>query len=89
VDLLPLSRPAIQDAEAEVAMGLEWAHAELVGQGEGLAVVARGQLCPRGLAMCRNVAEQAQGIRLVPAFLSSGNRRSIRAARCVVSPTAE
>ena len=52
-----------------MAVGLERAHAEFVGQGEGLAVVGFGLLALRGLTLRRNVAEEAQGIRLVAAFL--------------------
>ena len=36
--------PGIQRAEAMVAVRLEWAHAQLVGQGEGLVVVGFGLL---------------------------------------------
>ena len=59
----------IQGPEAEVAVGQERAHAELLGQGEGLAVVGFGLLALRRLAPRRNLAEEAQGIRLVAAFL--------------------
>ena len=59
----------IQRAEAAVAVGLERAHAQFLGQGEGLAVVGFGLLALRGLAPRRNVAEEAQGIRLVAPFL--------------------
>ena len=52
-----------------MAVGHEWAHAEFVGQGEGLVVVSFGLLALRGLAPRRNVAEEAQGIRLVAPFL--------------------
>ena len=67
--LLPLACLGIQGAEAEVAVGLERAHAEFLSQGEGLAVVGFGRLDLRGIAPRRNVAEEAQGIRLVAAFL--------------------
>ena len=50
-------------------MGLERAHAEFLGQGEGLVVVGFGLLALRGLAPRGNIAEEAQGIRLVTAFL--------------------
>ena len=60
---------AVQLPEAEVAVGLERAHAELLGQGEGLAVVGFGLVALRRLAPRRNVAEEAQGIRLVAPFL--------------------
>ena len=52
-----------------MAVGLERAHAELLGQGEGLAVVGFGLIALRRLAPRRNVAEEAQGIRLVAPFL--------------------
>ena len=52
-----------------MAVGLERAHAECVGQREGLVVVGYGGLALRGIAPRRNVAEEAQGIRLVAAFL--------------------
>ena len=59
----------VERAEAEVAVGHERAHAEFLGQGEGLAVVGFGLLDLRGITPCRNVAEEAQGIRLVATFL--------------------
>src|SRR5262245_56906352 len=40
--LLPLACPGIQRAEAAVAVGHEWAHAEFLGQGESLSVVMFG-----------------------------------------------
>ena len=45
------------------------AHAELLGQGEGLSVVGFSFFDMRRIALRRNVAEEAQGIRLVAAFL--------------------
>ena len=48
---------------------MERAHAELVGQGEGLLVVVFGRVALRRLTPRRNVAEEAQGIRLVAPFL--------------------
>ena len=67
--LLPLAGRGIQRAQATVAVGLERAHAELLGQGEGLAVVIFGLIAVRRLTPRRHVAEEAQGIRLVAAFL--------------------
>ena len=58
-----------------MAVGLERAHAEFLGQGEGLAVVGCGVLDLRGIAPRRNVAEEAQGIRLVAAFLVLTGKR--------------
>jgi hypothetical protein len=37
--LLPLASRGVQGAEAAVAVGLERAHAQLLGQGQGLLVV--------------------------------------------------
>ena len=50
-------------------MRLERAHAEFLGQGEGLVVVGFSLRTLGGIAPRRNVAEEAQGIRLVAAFL--------------------
>ena len=58
-----------------MAVGLERTHAEFLGQGEGLAVVGFGLLNLRGLALRRNVAEEAQGIRLVAPFLVRTGKR--------------
>jgi len=52
-----------------MAVRLERAHAEFLGQGQGLAVAGFGLLTLWGIAMCGNVAEEVQGIRLVAAFL--------------------
>ena len=65
----PLAGRGVQRAEAKVAVGLQRAHAEFLGQGEGLAVVGFGLFDLWGLAPRRNVTEEAQGIRLVAAFL--------------------
>jgi hypothetical protein len=67
--LLLLAGLEIQGAEATVAVGLERAHAEFFGQGEGLAVTFSSLIAPRRLTLRRNIAEEAQGIRLVAAFL--------------------
>jgi hypothetical protein len=42
--LLLLADRGIQRAETSVTVGLEWAHAEFLGQGQGLAVVGLGLL---------------------------------------------
>jgi hypothetical protein len=52
-----------------VAVGLEWAHAKFLGQGQGLPVIVCGRFDLRGLTLRRNVAEETQGIRLVATFL--------------------
>src|SRR5215510_3096398 len=60
--LLRLASLCIQPAEPPVAVGLERAHAEVVGQGEGLAVIVFGLLARQRLAPRRNHAEEAQSI---------------------------
>src|SRR5262245_19255809 len=62
--LFPLAGRGIQRAETAVTMGLERAPAQLLSQSKGLTVVGFGRLDLRGLAPRRNVAEEAQGIRL-------------------------
>ena len=57
--LLPLATPGIKRAQAAATVGLERAHAECVGQGEGLLVVGYGGLALQGIAPHRNVAEEA------------------------------
>src|SRR4029453_15789291 len=59
----------IEHAEAIVAVSLERTYAEFVRQGEGFSVVGGSFFDFRGIAMGGNVAEEAQGIRLVAAFL--------------------
>ena len=48
---------------------------EFLGQGEGLAVVGCGLRTIRGLTPWRNIAEEAQGICLVAAFLMRTGKR--------------
>src|SRR5262245_57112394 len=60
----------MQRAQPAVAVGLERAHAQLVGQGEGLEVVFSSLLvCWRSVMRC-NGAEEAEAIRLRPTFLA-------------------
>ena len=54
---------------AKVAVGQERAHTELLSQGEGLAVVVFGWLDLGGITMRSDLAEEAQGPRLVAPFL--------------------
>ena len=55
-----------------MAVGLERAHAEFLGQGEGLVVVGFRLRDLRGFALRCDVAKEAQGIRLVAWFLARG-----------------
>ena len=50
----------VQGAKAQVAVRLEWAHAQLFGQGEGLQVVGFGLVCLRRLTMRCDRAEGAR-----------------------------
>ena len=82
VGLLRLPRLRIQHAQAPVAVRLERAHAQFLGQGEGLLVVRLWPARPPGGAPRRNVAEEAQGIRLVATFLAlTGMRACARRGR--------
>ena len=78
--LLLLAGRGIQRAQAAVAVGLERAHAQFLGQGEGLAVVGlRLRRSSEGSRCAAIVAEEAQGIRLVATFLVlAGVRQRLR-----------
>ncbi len=67
--------PAVQRAETAVTVRLQRAHAEFPGQGEGVLIVGLGRLDLRRLAPCCDVAEKAQGIRLVTTFLAFTGER--------------
>jgi hypothetical protein len=67
--LLPLAKAAVQLAEAEVTMGGEWAHPELIGPDESLAVVRLGRLLIRRLRLRADLAEKAENPGLVAALL--------------------
>src|SRR2546425_4212694 len=67
--LLPLATLGIERAQAPATVGLERAHAEFIGQSEGLLTVGYGGVALPGVAQRRDVAEEAQGIGLVAAFL--------------------
>jgi hypothetical protein len=67
--LLRLSRAPVELAEAEVAVSDEWAHAEFVGQSEGLVVVGCSLLGIGGIGVGLDDAKLVQRERLVPAFL--------------------
>jgi len=50
-----------------VAVGLERAHAQVLGEGEGLAVMGCGLVDVWGLATHGNIAEETVGMRLIAA----------------------
>jgi hypothetical protein len=63
----------MQSAEAEMAVGHEWTHAEFFGQGEGLPVVGFGWPNLRGGLMGSDLPEEPQGPRLVsPLLMGTG-----------------
>src|SRR5215813_1796117 len=66
--LLPLTGRGVQGAQAAVAVGLERAHAEFGGQGEGLLVVGGGLRGIRGVGVGMDGAELAERFRLEPAL---------------------
>jgi hypothetical protein len=76
--LLTSTKLGIQGTETVVAMGKQWAHAKFFSQSEGLSVVDFGFFYMRWIALRRDVAEEAQGIRLVTAFLVfTGERQRV------------
>src|SRR5262245_16794543 len=56
--LLPLAMRNIQRAQSVVAVRLEWAHAQFLSQGEGLAVVTGGGLALWGCLARRTLAQE-------------------------------
>jgi hypothetical protein len=56
--LLTLVYPSVEEAEPQVAMRLERAHAKFLSQGQGLVVVGFGLPDLRGLSMCGDVTEE-------------------------------
>jgi hypothetical protein len=56
--LLPLANPGVQYAKAALAVRLERAHAQFLGQGESLRIVRGGRLPLDGKFLGRKVAEQ-------------------------------
>src|SRR5438046_10176647 len=73
--LLALVRARVELAEAEVAVGDEGAHAELAGERQRLAVVARSIL---GAVCRRDVTGEAQGVGLAsPSPQPAGERQCL------------
>jgi hypothetical protein len=67
--LFPLSCLDVQRTEAEVAVRLERTHAQLLGQGEGLALVGFGRRGIGRVGMGMDGAKLVQRKRLKPALL--------------------
>ena len=55
--------------EGAVTVGLEWAHAKFLSQSASLVIAVSSLIALRRIATCSDLAEKAQGIRLVAAFL--------------------
>jgi hypothetical protein len=60
-----------------MAVGSEGAHAQFVGEGEGLAVMGWDLIEVREITMRCNVAGETEGIRLVPPFLVLTGERQV------------
>ena len=75
--------------QATVAVRLERAHAQFLGEGEGLAVVRGGLVDIRRLALCGDLAKEPQGVCLVPpSFVATGERQGLPGAGvCVIKTT--
>ena len=52
-----------------MAVRLEWAHAQCLGEGERLAIVNFGWLDVRRFSSCATLTQESQGTRLIAAFL--------------------
>ena len=65
--LLLLASPGVEGAEPQVAMRLQRAHAQFLGEGEGLTVVGGGLVEVWGLATHGALAEESQRMHLVAA----------------------
>ena len=74
-----------------MAVGLEWAHAECLGQGQGMPVGGCGWLDIRRVAMRRNLAEEPQGVGFVAPFLvrPSECESALRLGARLVQPAGE
>ena len=70
-----MARLSIQRAETSIAVGLERARPQLLGQGEGLVVIGFGLIVLRGFALRRNLAQEVQGICLMAPFLMLAGKR--------------
>ena len=66
-----------------VMAAVKHVHAQLLSQGEGLLVVGFGLCALRGIAPHCNIAEEAQGIRLVAMFLVRTGMRQCPLGECL------
>jgi hypothetical protein len=93
--LFPIADLRKEGAEAAVAVGLERAHAQLLGQGEGLAEVISGLLALQRLTLHRQLTEELNSIGFMTSFLvvtgmfegaGGGHSRPLQAAGAQMRP---
>ena len=60
---------AVQDAETAMTVRLQWTHAEILGEGEGVLIAGFSLVDIGRIASYCDVTEEAQGIPLVAAFV--------------------
>src|SRR5882724_3328596 len=72
---LPMADLGVEGAEDAVAVSQERAHAELLGQREGLAVMGFSGLGLRKFALRSNLAEEAQDPCLLASKVALGGER--------------
>ena len=92
VGLLPLGRALGERAEAQVAVGHERVHAEIRGQGQGLAIARLGSPGVRRIAANGDLAQEPKRPRLVAAlaaFTAQGERPPATARASSVRPAIE
>jgi hypothetical protein len=65
----------IPGAKAAMAVYLEWAHPEFLGQSQGVLVVDGGWLDCRSIAPRHNIAQETPGIGCMAAFLVGTGKR--------------
>jgi hypothetical protein len=89
VGLLALVHAPVELAEAEVAVGDEGAHAERLGEREGVTIAAGRVL--RGIAVGGDLADEPKGPRLVAALttFASKGQSSLGACESVLEPVGE
>jgi hypothetical protein len=88
VRLLALAGRGIQHAKAPVVVGHERAHAQLIGQREGLSVVGGGPLAWRRMTLGRDLTKESQGVGGVAPFLMRTGelQRALRLGSRLVKP---
>ena len=87
--LLPLASLVVQPAQPVVAVGHEWAHAKLLGQGQGLLIVGFGL---RDLDALHLACAERGGVEVLvttdDAFIAAAGRLTPASVTRVVNPVA-